>query len=549
MAVPSRFVAPNKLTSLADAVVALQAIQEQLDSMAPSARQQLFTKNVTLRAGEFIRISPRQSQTLFAKLPKASADNFGDTIEISLERPNGTLRLAPEHPDTVSGMTFADFTVATRIELQSNGTDQWVLVNQISLSSPAAVQGPIGPMGDAGQDGQDGQQGVPGPAGLQGLPGTPGRDGIDGQDGSQGPPGIRGVPGPAGPMGLDGADGADGALIVPGWAASLVAGRASGGTNPQVSAGQYLQLGADTGLPTIGDIRKGSAGTFNISGGADISINGAGDATLSGSTTATVAANTVNVTGATDVNITASTGEVNVNAVTGVRLNDEVFVDSGGTSGGTITIAERSAAAPTPGAGQGCLWVDNLAPTELHFVDDENCNWPLNVHTVDDLVAIQAATNATTVLTGASATIPADSWRVGTTYKLEAYIVYSRGATATAQNTVVNITLNGTNYATATITNRTAAGGGACRAIGYITCLSTGGAGTFIANVQCPNDFADVPALANVGRYLERTNNTAASATTQDTTTALALSITANMSAAVASTTLTITNAILQKVS
>lgn len=135
----SRFVAPKRLETLEDVRKALQLVQEQFDANGISrARGQLVTKSTTLASGEFVRISPRQGQTLVAKLPKATADNIGLQIVVSLERPNGTLKIAAQKPDTVAGLSTASFTVAGLILLRSNGTDQWVLFNQLPTNSPAS---------------------------------------------------------------------------------------------------------------------------------------------------------------------------------------------------------------------------------------------------------------------------------------------------------------------------------------------------------------------------------------------------------------------------
>jgi hypothetical protein len=139
----SRFVAPKLLASLTDVSKALQRIQEAFDALTPDRRTNLQTKSFTLIAGEFVRVSPRQGGTIVAKLPKASPENFGKTVTISLEQPNGTLRVSAESPDTVNGATAASFTDETLINLASNGADSWVSVAQIPAESGGGVLGPI----------------------------------------------------------------------------------------------------------------------------------------------------------------------------------------------------------------------------------------------------------------------------------------------------------------------------------------------------------------------------------------------------------------------
>lgn len=139
---PSRFVAPQSLESLEQARLAFLRVQEQLDAISAAARPQLFTSSLTLRAGETVRLSPRQGRTLTAKLPKAGAENFGERISIILEKPNGLLVIAAQKPDTVNDDFTAEYSEATRIELQSNGVDQWV--------STAQLAGPPGSGGASG---------------------------------------------------------------------------------------------------------------------------------------------------------------------------------------------------------------------------------------------------------------------------------------------------------------------------------------------------------------------------------------------------------------
>lgn len=135
----SRFVAPKRLTSLDDAQKALQKIQEQLDALTPARRTSIQIRSFTLIAGEFVRASPRQGDTIIAKLPKASAENFGQTVSISLESPNGTLRVSAQAPDTINGVRATNYSSATLITLQSNGVDQWVSVAALPSTSPGGA--------------------------------------------------------------------------------------------------------------------------------------------------------------------------------------------------------------------------------------------------------------------------------------------------------------------------------------------------------------------------------------------------------------------------
>lgn len=133
----SRFVAPKRVESFEDVRKALQLLQEQLDATQPK-RPSLITKDTTLRAGESVRISPRGGATLFAKLPKASAENFGQSITLLIERPKGTVRVCAQSPDTVVGASSTNFTTAGLVVLISNGVDAWCAPNELPSTSPAA---------------------------------------------------------------------------------------------------------------------------------------------------------------------------------------------------------------------------------------------------------------------------------------------------------------------------------------------------------------------------------------------------------------------------
>lgn len=135
---PSKFVAPKRLETFEDVRKALARVQETLDAHQPK-RGALITTDTTLRAGESVRISPRRGATLFAKLPKASAENFGAKISILLERPNGTLRVSAQAPDTVVGVSATNFTTAGLIELVSNGVDAWEAANELPSTSPGGA--------------------------------------------------------------------------------------------------------------------------------------------------------------------------------------------------------------------------------------------------------------------------------------------------------------------------------------------------------------------------------------------------------------------------
>src|SRR5690606_3639394 len=71
--------------------------------------------------------------------PKAGPENFGQTVTIALERPNGTLRVSAQAPDTVNGVRATNFASETLITLQSNGVDAWVSVSALPSTSPGGA--------------------------------------------------------------------------------------------------------------------------------------------------------------------------------------------------------------------------------------------------------------------------------------------------------------------------------------------------------------------------------------------------------------------------
>lgn len=242
----------------------------------------------------------------------------------------------------------------------------------------------------------------------------------------------------------------------------------------------------------------------------------------------------------------ALTGEVtaplNSNATTITRSTDFDWT-------GWHTHAERGTS-PAVGAGKGAFWTLNTAPTAPMFTDDVEADWSLAPNIVASMSALQSATNSTTAVVGTSFSVPANTFRAGTLYELEGYIVVRRGATTNPANLTVNITLGGTVYATtATSIFVTANAALQCLVKGYLLCLSSGAAATFVGNVMIPNNITELtPFNANTTlALLASSSNDAASGTTKDTTAALALSVDAAMSAAVANLKITWTSCTIRR--
>lgn len=287
----SRLVAPKRLTSLDEAQAAFQRVQEQLDALKPRARGELVTSATTLIAGEYVRLSPRQGQVLVAKLPKANSDNLGQPITVSVERPNGSVRVSAEGLDTVNGASTESLTAAGLLVYVSNGRDAWVSGSGAGAGSPGTpgARGQIGPPGEPGPPGDPGDQGPPGaqgglgPQGDRGFPGEPGEQGPEGDRGAQGGPGADGAQGPAGANGTPSVIQADvydmgEPFILPGPAGAQGAAGTPGSAGAQGPAGppgvdfaypdaEPIEYAACTaqlqaGLPFF-SVTEAAAGPFN----------------------------------------------------------------------------------------------------------------------------------------------------------------------------------------------------------------------------------------------------------------------------------------------
>jgi peptidoglycan hydrolase-like protein with peptidoglycan-binding domain len=210
---------------------------------------------------------------------------------------------------------------------------------------------------------------------------------------------------------------------------------------------------------------------------------------------------------------------------------------------GWHSLAEQ-AAHGTVGAGVSAFWAKNTAPTTPMFTDDDGNDWALTNNTVASLSAIQSTIASTSTIVAAAFTAPAGSWRVGTLYKLEAYLVATRGGTTTASNLIIELLLGGTVFASVTIPI-TPSGGGSCLVNGYLLCLSTGASGTFIGNLRAPNDLGDLTAVtaASVWSLQAGSYNTAAFGTTKSTAATQVVQLQARMSAAVSALSITWTAA------
>lgn len=213
----SKFQAPRSVESFADVQRALRSVQESLEAVSRSTFQlDLKTHDFTPLSPSFQRASP-PAGGMRTTMPKASEQNAGDVVVISVESPTGLLTIFAAPGDKINGSTSNVFSVAGIIELFSNGVNAW--------NSAAQLAGTAGAPGATGGTGASGVTSYPGlafaadddgPSFLIGPPGAPGPAGptalstgpalafpVD-EDAVPfviGPPGLPGAPGATGPTG------------------------------------------------------------------------------------------------------------------------------------------------------------------------------------------------------------------------------------------------------------------------------------------------------------------------------------------------------------
>lgn len=316
-------------------------------------------------------------------------------------------------------------------------------------------------------------------------------------------------------------------------------------------AGGPLFMGDGTGMPTTGDIRKGTDADLEIHSGTGINVfttNASSHIAMQCGLSAPFSV----VAGSVDLD--AANGGMVLEALNDISARCDSFVlsNTAGTGQGFLEIVEGGGTLTVP-AGNCQLKALNLSPCQFQVVDDVNAAWDMNVFGVAVQTAIQSVTNATTAITAATFSVPGNTLRAGTTYYICAMGNYTRGATATAHNIVFNLNFGGSVYQTRTFAANVAAGTYAWRLTGFFSCLSIGAAGTFIGQMQIINNLVAItsgaPTTAQLTEWMGFTTSTAAAGTTKDTTAAQTLSLTLNMSAAVASCVLRSTNAFIMKVS
>lgn len=305
-------------------------------------------------------------------------------------------------------------------------------------------------------------------------------------------------------------------------------------------------FGSNTGLPTVGDIRKGSAADLELNSAANIRLisSVAGGGTVITGTGAMLCQHGSAL-------YTAQTGDLNIHGATGVEIGGNaggvtICDVSNGTGNGRLKIIEGSAGL-TNAAGTGQLWMRNLAPCQLVIRDDVNVDWDVNMFGCAVATNIPSVSAGTGAVVAVSFSVPGNTLRVGTTYVIDAIGNFTRGATATALNITFTLNFGGSTYQTSgAIAANTAAGTYFFHVKAFFTCLSIGAAGTFIGQMQIINN---LPAAVTLAQATLTSVSTAAAGTTKDTTAAQTLNLQAAMSGTVANTVLRFTNAVLYKAS
>jgi hypothetical protein len=344
------------------------------------------------------------------------------------------------------------------------------------------------------------------------------------------------------------------------WADVLANGNNSGAFNPHIDSGQYIGFGTEGSLPIALATDIQHSGSLSVAAGTDITLTaglvnlGSGlDGNIllkagvsTGSVTLDAGADVnsnIELSAGNDIDINASgfvadVGTFEVGAQNGMFLN----ANPGATSNGFLLIGEAStatASTSTGDAGTIAYWAENTSPTRAKVTDDVGAQWTLGYACVSVNTTSPTATNATTNLScGGSFSIPANTARAGTVYRLHGQYVYVHTAAATPTLTFeiliagavvrsvaftpVSVASTYTGWFTATIRFQTVGAGGTCVA-------------TWIQN----NDFeTGVDQLTSSG-------HTGTEAV--DTTIANAIELRTRMTTAVASNTLTVVQGMIER--
>lgn len=542
---------------------ALNAL-EQGDPVTP-----VITSDYAAQYGELVRMSPSAAGARLL-LPPIILARVGQRSRIVLQVGDGAGPITIEAIDSivanqqvrtlVNGQSVLNYAAGIGMLEFVPGPDGWFTENPGTLvPSVPGLPGVIG---------QNGAQG------LQGDPGEPGRDGFPGPPGAQGIQGIQGAAGAAAGGGFIFFENPERAADLPflpfpaaagvgaaTWAQTLVAGRNTGGTKPGIDAGDYIDVGTSGGtLPATGDIRARSTLTTRSTGAMAFTAD-AGAITVD---SPNIAGNTFTMDVGSNINISCKSGtgtgtfivgnagtlllrsgtttlqstaaDLNLTCTAGVCVTNCVSMQLTSTNGGFLRVTEAVSSVPSLPAGEGMFWVKNNVQNLPMYTDDTNADHIIAFAESASNTGTLTVNALTTTITAAPLTIPANSVVAGTTFKLEVYGVFTRGATLTALNIVGTQRVNAVTGATAAVAGGTVAGVYGFKIEAIITINTIGAAGTYTQHLVCVIDGA-------TGGSTVQAHSVGIATAAIDTTVARTLDLQVNMSAAVAATVLTVTNA------
>jgi hypothetical protein len=284
-----------------------------------------------------------------------------------------------------------------------------------------------------------------------------------------------------------------------------------------------------------GDVDWPNGLDFDVTGG--VTIDATGDITL----TPGGASPAVQIpSGSLDLGAApASAGDIRLSAggvimsAGGLEIRPNAITDAltlasvSGSSRGLLDI--REGALPTaPSNGFMRLSARDLSPNVLYVTDDAGGQWPVNVHGYGSASTTQLSNSSSQLsAVGSAKTVAANAWKAGTVFRFSGLARYQRGSTATASNLSIDIRTNGTSRASIGTVATSIVNGynGTAWVEGYLTCISTGAAGTFSIGIRCLHT---IPSAT-----LALAANTSITTFTLDTTASNTLDLTMNFSAAV----------------
>jgi hypothetical protein len=370
--------------------------------------------------------------------------------------------------------------------------------------------------------GAPGAAGLAGTTGATGATGPRGFNGEDGEDGQDGLPGRAGDTGPTGPTGPSGSGSGAVALAPPcfepdvaiepgeyipqGWGAALRANPRTGGSSPTIDSGQRLILQAPGAL--LGAI------TSN----ANLVID-------------------------SDVQIFNSSPSF----AWSISSGTENFRFRGAAAGCGIQLQRCAAPVSAPEATTALLWFKTESNAERAMARTLNStgvtltDWPLDCTGQVGRTTVTTVSAATTLLDLCGTyTIESNLLIVGSVWRAIGTFVFARGATATGVNALVTFRVGAANI-TATLTGLLATSGTntvfKCEA--QFTVLSTG-VGTCSAVLTAYGATNTGAGALSAGAF-----NSALAITTTGT---VAVSMDVQMSAIVASTSITATGGVIERV-